>query len=96
MEPLWVKPFNGEGVVGLDDGPRSGRRLSHPREVECVDQPDTAEAMLVGVFLRMVALERLKKATAERHAVHLSDSTIWTWMEEEARIGVETELVPRS
>jgi hypothetical protein len=33
MGPMWVKRFNAEGLSGLDDQPRCGRKPTHPPAV---------------------------------------------------------------
>lgn len=84
MGPMWVQRFNEEGLSGLDDRPRSGRRPTHPPEVRsaliglALQKPRS-----LGYPFELWTLERLQKAFEERHGVHLSDSTIWTWMDEE-------------
>jgi transposase len=80
----WVKRFNAEGLDGLKDRPRPGAPPTHTQEVR---------SQLVGLALQKPAtlgypfalwtLERLQRAFEERYGVHLSDSTIWTWMDEE-------------
>jgi transposase len=42
-------------------------------------KPDT-----LGNPFKLWTLARLQTALAERQGVHLSDSTIWTWLEDEA------------
>lgn len=37
----------------------------------------------LGDPFKLWTLERLQRAFFEREGVHLSDSTIWTWMEQE-------------
>jgi transposase len=80
----WVKRFNAEGVAGLVDNPRPGRKPVHSQEVR---------SALIGLALQkpqslgypfvLWTLERLQRAFEERYDTHLSDSTIWTWMEAE-------------
>lgn len=80
----WVERFNAEGLEGLQDRPRPGAPPTHSQEVR---------SQLVGLALQKPAklgypfalwtLERLQNAFQERYGVHLSDSTIWTWMDEE-------------
>jgi transposase len=80
----WVKRFNAQGLAGLEDEPRSG----HPRVHD-----ETVRSALIGLALQkpntlaypfqLWTLERLQTAFQERHGVHLSDSTIWTWLDEE-------------
>jgi transposase len=80
----WVKRFNEAGVAGLLDAERSGRPPTHSQE--------TRSALLdlalqkprnLGYPFELWTLKRLQVAFKERHGVHLSDSTIWTWVEEE-------------
>lgn len=82
--PFWVKRFNEEGLAGLGDRPRPGRKPSHSQAVRsalislALQKPST-----LGYPFQLWTLERLQRAFQERVGVHLSDSTIWTWMAEE-------------
>lgn len=82
--PIWVKRFNEAGVDGLADKPKSGRPCIHSEEVRsqlialALQKPRT-----LGYPFELWTLERLQTAFRERHETHLSDSTIWTWMERE-------------
>jgi transposase len=82
--PMWVQRFNEEGIAGLEDRPRTGRKPTHSQEVRsalinlAVQKPRS-----LGYPFELWTLERLQRAFKEREGVHLSDSTIWTWMEEE-------------
>ena len=84
MGPVWVKRFNAEGIAGLEDKPRSGRKPTHSQEVRsalislALKKPGS-----LGYPFEMWTLGRLQSAFKEREGVHLSDSTIWTWMDEE-------------
>jgi transposase len=80
----WVKRFNERGIAGLTDEDRPGRPPTHSQE--------TRSALLdlalqkprnLGYPFELWTLERLQRAFKERHGVHLSDSTIWTWVESE-------------
>ncbi len=82
--PIWVKRFNEESIAGLQDRPRSGRKPIHSEEVRsalidlALQKPKT-----LGYPFEMWTLERLQVSFEERQGVHLSDSTIWSWMEAE-------------
>lgn len=82
--PMWVKRFNAEGLAGLEDRPRPGRVPIHPPEVRsalidlALQKPSS-----LGYPFELWTLERLQSAFKERNGTHLSDSTIWTWMDEE-------------
>ena len=84
MGPMWVKRFNAEGVAGLADRPRPGRPPDHSQEVRgaliglALQKPRS-----LGYPFELWTLERLQTAFRERERTHLSDSTIWTWMDEE-------------
>lgn len=80
----WVKRFNEVGLAGLLDGERSGRPPTHSQA--------TRSALLdlalqkprrLGYPFELWTLERLQRAFEERQGIHLSDSTIWTWVENE-------------
>ena len=80
----WVRRFNEEGIEGLKDHPRAGRPATHDQAVHsalislALQKPKT-----LGYPFKLWTLERLQRAFKERQGVHLSDSTIWTWMDEE-------------
>lgn len=80
----WVKRFNAEGLAGLEDKPKAGRPPSHDQQVRsqlinlALQKPDS-----LGYPFKLWTLERLQSAFQERHGVHLSDSTIWEWVEAE-------------
>jgi transposase len=80
----WVKRFNAEGLAGLEDKPKAGRPPTHDQTVRselmnlALQKPDS-----LGYPFKLWTLERLQTAFQERHGVHLSDSTIWEWVEAE-------------
>jgi len=80
----WVKRFNAEGIAGLEDKPKAGRPPTHDQSVRSAlislaqQKPDT-----LGYPFKLWTLERLQTAFQERQGVHLSDSTIWEWVEAE-------------
>jgi transposase len=82
--PFWVKRFNALGLAGLEDEHRSGHPRVHDEQVRsglislALHKPDT-----LGFPFKLWTLERLQVAFQERTGVHLSDSTIWTWLAEE-------------
>ena len=80
----WVKRFNEEGLRGLQDRPRSGRKPIHSQEVRsALISLALQKPRSLGYPFELWTLERLQRAFEERQGVHLSDSTIWTWVEEE-------------
>lgn len=80
----WVRRFNDAGIAGLEDKPRSGAPPKHDEKVRCnlvslaVQKPRGQ-----GYPFELWTLERLQCAFMEKEGVHLSDSTIWEWMEAE-------------
>ena len=80
----WVKRFNQEGIDGLDDKPRSGKPPTHPTGVKsqlislALQKPAS-----LGYPFQLWTLNRLQTVFLERQSIHLSDSTIWTWLENE-------------
>jgi transposase len=82
--PQWVKRFNAEGLAGLEERPRAGRKPVHSEAVRsklldlALQKPRS-----LGYPFALWTLERLQSAFEERHQIHLSDSTIWTWVENE-------------
>ena len=85
--PRWVRRFNAGGVAALRDAPRSGRPPTHTPDVRsrlialAVQKPRT-----LGHPFALWTLERLQRAFEAAHGVHLSDSTIWTWLKEEGLV----------
>jgi transposase len=82
--PVWVKRFNEKGIAGLEDKARPGRQPVHSQEVRsalvglAIQKPAT-----LGYPFKLWTLERLQRAFEEREHTHLSDSTIWEWLEAE-------------
>jgi transposase len=80
----WVRRFNSEGLAGLQDKPRAGRPPTHDQSIRSAlialarTKPDS-----LGYPFKLWTLERLQTAFQERNSVHLSDSTIWEWVEAE-------------
>lgn len=80
----WVRRFNEAGIAGLRDGERCGRPPIHSQETRsalldlALQKPSS-----LGYPFELWTLERLQRAMKERHGIHLSDSTIWTWVEAE-------------
>lgn len=82
--PQWVKRFNEDGLAGLEDRPRPGREPVHSEAVRsALISLALQKPRSLGYPFELWTLERLQTAFKERQGVHLSDSTIWTWMAEE-------------
>ena len=80
----WVRRFNEEGLAGLHDRARPGRKRTHSEEVRsALINLALQKPRSLGYPFKLWTLERLQSAFKERQGVHLSDSTIWTWMDEE-------------
>lgn len=81
---MWVNRFNQRGLAGLEDRPKPGRRPRHSQETRSklvslvLQKPRT-----LGFPFELWTLERLQTTFREREGIHLSDSTIWTWLAEE-------------
>jgi transposase len=81
---FWVKRFNEEGLSGLEDEERTGRPRTHEESVRsalvnlAIQKPES-----LGYPFKLWTLERLQTAFKERQGVHLSDSTIWDWLDAE-------------
>jgi transposase len=81
---MWVRRFNEEGLSGLEDRPRPGRKPIHSQEVRsALISLALQKPRSLGYPFELWTLERLQAAFRERHDTHLSDSTIWTWLDEE-------------
>ena len=80
----WVKRFNEQGLAGLEDEARAGRPAVHGPEVrsKLIDLALQKPATL-GLPFTLWTLERLQRAFKQREGLHLSDSTIWEWLEAE-------------
>jgi transposase len=80
----WIRRFNSEGLAGLQDKPKAGRPPTHAQSVRSAlialarTKPES-----LGYPFKLWTLERLQTAFQEREGVHLSDSTIWEWVEAE-------------
>jgi transposase len=80
----WVRRFNEMGVEGLEDEARSGRPPTHSEKVRSKliafarQKPER-----LGLPFKVWTLERLQREFEERKGIHLSDSTIWEWLEAE-------------
>jgi transposase len=80
----WVKRFNEAGLAGLEDRPRPGRKPVHDQTVHsALISLALQKPRSLGYPFELWTLERLQTAFKEREGVHLSDSTIWTWMANE-------------
>jgi transposase len=81
---VWVKRFNEEGLSGLEDDERAGRPRTHEESVRsalvnlAIQKPES-----LGYPFKLWTLERLQTVFKERQGVHLSDSTIWEWLDAE-------------
>jgi transposase len=81
---FWVKRFNEQGLAGLEDAHRSGHPRIHGETVRsALIDLATQKPNTLGYPFKLWTLERLQSAFKERQGVHLSDSTIWTWLAEE-------------
>jgi transposase len=80
----WVKRFNAEGMAGLEDKPKAGRPATHAQSVRsALVKLARTKPESLGYPYKLWTLERLQSAFQEREGVHLSDSTIWEWVEAE-------------
>ena len=84
MGPEWVRRFNEHGLKGLEDQPRPGRKPIHAPEVRsALINLATQKPKSLGYPYELWTLERLQRAFEEREHTHLSDSTIWHWLDDE-------------
>ena len=80
----WVKRFNENGLEGLKDKQRSGRRPIHSQNTHsCLIDLALQKPNSLGYPFALWTLERLQTAFKERNGIHLSDSTIWEWLSDE-------------
>lgn len=80
----WVKRFNAGSLEVLEDAPRGGRPPTHPPEVRsALVSLATQKPRSLGLPFELWTLERLQCEFKVREGVHLSDSTIWTWLRDE-------------
>jgi transposase len=79
-----AQELNAEGLAGLADRPRPGREPVHSPEVRsALIDLALQKPRSLGYPFELWTLERLQRAFKEREGTHLSDSTIWSWMDEE-------------
>lgn len=80
----WVKRFNAGGLEVLEEAPRGGRPPRHSPEVRsALVSLATQKPRSLGLPFELWTLERLQRAFQTRAGVHLSDSTIWSWLRDE-------------
>ena len=73
MGPRWVRRFNDQGLKGLADQSRPGRKPIHAPQVRsALISLATQKPKSLGYPFELWTLER--------HHSHLSDSTIWEWL----------------
>lgn len=95
MGPIWVRRFNAEGIAGLEDRERSGRAPVHGPEVRralitlALQKPGD-----LGYPYDYWPLKGLQRAFMDLEGVYLSDSTIWTWLDEEGLCWRQQSLWP--
>ena len=76
--------FQRDSLAGLEDQPRPRRNPTHGQEVHSqLVSLATQKPKTLGYPFELWTLERLQVAFQERHGIHLSDSTIWEWVEGE-------------
>lgn len=93
--PSWVRRFNAEGLAGLEDRKRPGRNPVHGPEVrQALITLAVQKPMDLGYPYDFWPLKGLQKAFLEREGVYLSDSTIWTWLDEEGLCWRQQALWP--
>ncbi|MGC4108693.1 MAG: helix-turn-helix domain-containing protein [Thermomicrobiales bacterium] len=80
----WVKRFNDGGLGDLRDAARGDRPPTHAPDVRSrLVSLATQKPSRLELPFDLWTLERLQRAFEEREGVHLSDSTIWTWLRDE-------------
>jgi transposase len=80
----WVKRFNELGIQGLEDKPRSGCPPTHTQDIRsCLINLALQKPQSLGYPFALWTLERLQQAFSERYGLHLSQSTIWDWVDSE-------------
>ena len=83
MGPIWVRRFNAEGITGLGDRERPGRAPVHGPEIkQALVTLALQKPRHVGYPYDSWPLKGLQKAFMELEGVYLSDSTIWSWLDE--------------
>lgn len=77
----WVRRFNEQGIVGLEDEGRSGRPPTHTEAVRSqLIALARQKPLSLGLPFKLWTLERLQREFDARTGIHLSDSTIWEWL----------------
>jgi hypothetical protein len=70
-------------IIRKADRPRSGRKPTHSQEVRSALISLALQKPRLWGVPELRTLERLHRALKQRRGVHLSDWTIWNWMDEE-------------
>lgn len=77
----WVKRFNAEGIAGLQNRPKSGRRPIHTEEERSqVVHVALQKPERLGYAFSLWTLSRLQTAMRERYNVYVARSTLWKWL----------------
>lgn len=77
----WVKRFNAEGVAGLRERRRAGRKPTHGADVRQALLDLAAQSPeALGYPFAQWTVKRLQQAMQQRLGIHLSVSTIWEWL----------------
>jgi transposase len=83
----WIHRFNGDGLVGLADAPRSGRPRRHDETARgTVVALARTKPRSLGLPFALWTLARLQQALQERHRLHVTPATIWKWLKTEGLV----------
>jgi transposase len=83
----WIQRFNGYGLAGLADAPRSGRPRRHDETTRGrVIALARTKPQSLGYPFALWTLARLQQALQERHGLWVTPATIWKWLQTEGLI----------
>jgi transposase len=74
---LWIKRFNGKGIAGLEDEPRSGRPMTYtPEQVSAVIETALTNPKSLGLPFACWTLDRLEAYLNEERGIEMKRSRI--------------------
>ena len=83
----WIRRFNGRGLAGLADRPRSGRPRRHDESARGrVIALARTKPRHLGYPFALWTLARLQQALQAHHGLHVTPATIWKWLQAEGLV----------
>jgi transposase len=83
----WSHRFNGDGLEGLADAPRSGRPRQHDGTARgTVVARARTKPRRLGLPFALWARARLQQALRQHHGLDVTPATIWKWLRAEGLV----------